>query len=99
VTWFVTTSQSAEEDIQDAAEWYEARSGGLGDRLVDDARALQSRMARNPMQFASVYRDARKAALRRFPYLLIFRVFGDEVRIVGCFHNRRDPRRWRSRID
>ena len=98
MTWLVTTSQSAEQDIEEASDWYEERSTGLGQQLIDDVRALRRRIARNPMQFSEAGLGARKARLRRFPYLLFFKVAGDEVRIVGCFHERRNPRRWRARV-
>jgi hypothetical protein len=34
---------------------------------------------------------------RRFPYSLIYRVIGDDVFVLACFHGKRNPRVWRSR--
>jgi hypothetical protein len=45
-----------------------------------------------------VYRDVRRAILRRFPYLLYFGLSGDEVVLLACLHGRRDPTRLRYRL-
>jgi hypothetical protein len=36
--------------------------------------------------------------LRRFPYSLLYLIQRESVDVLGCFHVRRDPRRWRSRL-
>jgi plasmid stabilization system protein ParE len=42
--------------------------------------------------------DIRKAVLRRFPYVILFRALEHEVVVIACFHGRRDPDEWRTRI-
>jgi plasmid stabilization system protein ParE len=93
-----TASPAAEADIADAIDWYEAQSPGLGRRFLADVHSLIARIADNPLQYAVVYRDARHALIRRFPYALIFRVEDTEVRLLACYHTSRNPRRWRDRI-
>jgi plasmid stabilization system protein ParE len=42
--------------------------------------------------------SARRALLRRFPYMLVFDVEEDRVTILGVFHGRRQPRDWTGRV-
>ena len=98
LTRVVTATRSAEADLAEAVEWYEAQSPGLGARFLDDVRTAVDRVALNPFQYQSVHRGARRAFLHRFPYALIYRLVQDEVRLLAVFHTSRNPRRWRGRL-
>jgi toxin ParE1/3/4 len=51
----------------------------------------------NPLQFAEVYRNRRRAGVRRFPYGIFFEVQDHRILVIACFHGKRNPKRWRSR--
>jgi hypothetical protein len=55
------------------------------------------RLAVNPFQFPIVAVDIRRTLLRGFPYSLFFRLVGDDVFVIACFHSSRDPQVWRGR--
>ncbi|HEX8280505.1 MAG TPA: type II toxin-antitoxin system RelE/ParE family toxin [Chthoniobacterales bacterium] len=93
----VITRDEAEADIAEAALWYERRCGGLGREFVGAVDACFDLIGAQSEAFPVVYRDARMAPLRRFPYLVIYRVFADYVSVVAVMHGRRHPRRWKSR--
>ena len=94
----VITRDEAEADIAEAAIWYERRCTGLGAEFVRSVDACFAIISRQPEAFPVVYRQARLALLRKFPYLVIYRVFPDFVSVVAVIHGRRHPRHWRSRI-
>ena len=98
MTWIISTTPAAEADIAEAVDWYEVQRAGLGERLLAEVSGLNGRIAANPYRFPVVYRDARKASLRRFPYVLIFRLIGEEARLLSFFHTSRDPRHWQARV-
>jgi plasmid stabilization system protein ParE len=98
VTWTISATAAAEADLAEAIGWYEDQTPGLGARLLDEVNGLTRRIADNPRQFPMVYGDARKASLRGFPYVLIFRLRGDEARLLAFFHTSRDPSRWQARV-
>jgi plasmid stabilization system protein ParE len=98
VTWTVSATAAAEADIAEAVDWYEDQAPGMGSRLLADVNRLIERISANPFRFPPVYRDARKASLRRFPYVLIFRLRGEEARLLAFFHTSRNPRRWQARV-
>jgi plasmid stabilization system protein ParE len=98
VTWILSATPAAEADIAEAVEWYEDQEPGLGARPLDEVNGLNDRIVANPLRFPAVYRGVRKASLRRFPYLLIFRLIGEEARLLAFVHTRRDPRHWQARV-
>jgi plasmid stabilization system protein ParE len=98
VTLSVITRDEAEADIAEAALWYERRAVGLGAEFVRSVDACFAIISRQPDIFPVVYRQTRMALLRRFPYLVIYRVFPDFVSVVAVVHGRRHPRHWKTRV-
>ncbi len=88
---------AAEADLADAVEWYRRRDEALAERLLAETAAVAKRLEDNPFQFPIVHRDVRRVLLRRFPYALFFRIIGEKVQVLACFHTRRNPRVWRRR--
>jgi len=88
----------AELDIQDAFEWYEAQTPGLGSEFIRAVDTCLSGIGRNPLTYPRIYKQARRALIRRFPYSMLF-VFEQEfVAVVACFHSKRNPKSWQSRL-
>jgi plasmid stabilization system protein ParE len=98
VTLSVITRDEAEAEIAEAAHWYERRAVGLGAEFVRSVDACFAIISRQPDIFPVVYRQTRMALLRRFPYLVIYRVFPDFVSVVAVVHGRRHPRHWKTRV-
>jgi plasmid stabilization system protein ParE len=88
----------AELDIQDAFEWYESQSPGLGSEFVRAVDTCLSGIGRNPLAYQVIHKQARRALIRRFPYTILF-VFEQEiVSVIACFHAKRSPQKWLDRI-
>lgn len=87
----------AAAEIEEAVQWYEGRSVGLGLELARLVRATFSVIERTPLQFPEVERGIRRAVMRRFPYAVYFIVDPDRIAVIAIFHHRRDPARWQSR--
>ena len=88
----------AEAEIAEAASWYEARNPGLGPEFLRAVEGLLGAIQRNPHQYQVVFREVRRAALRRFPYGLMYIATEREIIVVACIHGRRNPNRWKGRI-
>ena len=89
----------AEDELQSAATWYENRRRGLGVEFVAEVdRALQSVLERP--ESSPVWRPNRpyrKHPLRRFPYVVFFRIDPAIVEIVAVAHAKRRPGYWLDR--
>lgn len=92
----------AEDEIADAASWYEAKQLGLGAALLDLTdkviEALKSGISpTSPVPGVNRIKGARRILLRRFPYSIVLYDRKDEVVIIAFAHNSRRPGYWRSR--
>ena len=90
-------TQAAREESIEAQDWYEGEATGQGRRFREAIYALVERMSDNPRQFPVVFKNVRRALLRRFPYSLFFVVEGDALIVIACFHASRDPSHWQKR--
>lgn len=77
---------AAAAEVEDAWRWYEARRDGLGDELLEVVRATLESIDAHPETAPIVHRDIRRQLLRRFPYMLFYRLIAGQAVVVGCFH-------------
>jgi len=88
---------AAAADIEDAFEWYEAQRSGLGEEFLEMLTSSLNRIAENPQIYQVIYRETRRALLKRFPYSVFFKEFPQVIIVVACMHSHRNPKRWQSR--
>ena len=41
----------------------------------------------------------RRVKLRRFPYLIYYRLSSDLIEVIAVFHGSRDPKLWQERVN
>jgi plasmid stabilization system protein ParE len=97
VTQPVVWTPEANEDLLDARAWYDNIRPELGERFAKAVEATVEAIAEHPLQVPVVYRNRRRAGVRRFPYSLYFELQERRIVVIACFHGRRNPRRWQSR--
>jgi plasmid stabilization system protein ParE len=85
------------QDLQDARDWYEAERPGLGSEFRASIEQALTRIREHPLRFRVLVADLRHALVRRFPYRLLYRIEGEVIQVVACYHGRRDPRLWTER--
>jgi plasmid stabilization system protein ParE len=88
----------AEFDIQDAFEYYESQSPGLGSEFVRAIDACLSGIGRNPQAYPIIYKQARRVLIKRFPYGVLYLIDQDIISVLACFHGRRNPKSWQDRL-
>ena len=87
----------AEDELIEAIDWYEARSPGLGAELLRCVDACVERMIRQPESYPIVHRETRMGIVRRFPYLVLYRISDEAISIIAVFHAKRNPKIWEAR--
>lgn len=85
------------KDLREARQWYDANELDLGQALLTDVLAATNRMGSNPEQFAKVYGEVRQLVLKRFLYVISFRVKNDQVEVLSILHGHRNPDIWKGR--
>jgi plasmid stabilization system protein ParE len=97
MTHVIRLRAEAEDDIYEAAAWYESQRLRLGHDFLDAIEASFARISENPLQFPVLYRGTRRALLSRFPFGVFFRVESENVVVLAVMHASRNPVRWRER--
>jgi hypothetical protein len=88
---------AAEREFSASMEWYEARVPGLGAQMRVEMRRAIDAICVQPFLGKPFGINFRRVTLRRFPFALIYRVDGDNLRIIAVAHTRRRPGYWSSR--
>lgn len=97
MTFEVLLRPEAEQDLSDAAAWYEEQQHGLGHEFLDEILAMLLTIAESPSLYPNVHRNTRRAIIHRFPFGVYYRVEGSTIVIVAVMHGSRNPSRWKSR--
>jgi plasmid stabilization system protein ParE len=87
----------AEEELLDAARYYDACRTALGIRLLDAVGRALAAVAENPEARPALAGRVRRYLVERFPYGLLYVVHPDAVTIVAVMHLHRRPGYWRNR--
>lgn len=88
----VTFHPDFDADVATTFEHYrQVATRKLASDFYVELRRRIADAAANPGRFAVRSHDLRRVNLQRFPYHFLFRLVGDEVRILVLRHHRRHP--------
>jgi toxin ParE1/3/4 len=89
---------AVEDELREIQRYYEERSAGLGVQFIDEFERQVLALAASPERWMVVSADIRRCLMRRFPYVIYFRlVDADSIRITVVKHQRRHPLSGRDR--
>jgi plasmid stabilization system protein ParE len=88
----------AEADLQSARDWYETQRAGLGDGFIEAVDQFFARIQAFPESYAIVQAKVRRGKLKRFPYVVYYRVHPDRLEVIAILHGSRHPQTWQDRI-
>jgi plasmid stabilization system protein ParE len=87
----------ADEELEEAAAYFEERSRD-GARFLADVASTTDLLLQFPHVGPPVRGRFRRMMLKTFPYQLVYRVDGEEIRIFAVAHLKRRPGYWRTRL-
>jgi len=93
----VVLRPEAQEDLLAAQDWYEKQRSGLGEAFTSAVEAVVERIEERPETYVVIRQGVHRAKLKRFPYVLYYRVLSDRVEVLAVLHGRRDPGTWQKR--
>ena len=88
----------AEAELAEAAEFYERKLPGLGTRFRAEFDSAAALILQTPTRWRILEKDIRRFLMRRFPYSILYRIEGEEVRILVVKHHSRHPDYWKARL-
>ncbi|UBF23635.1 type II toxin-antitoxin system RelE/ParE family toxin [Kovacikia minuta CCNUW1] len=85
------------KELDEIYSWYESQELGLGDDFLEQIDEALDRICQIPESSPAVYRDVRRAVIRRFPYIIYYRIVSSRVIVTAVFHGRRNSKVWQAR--
>jgi plasmid stabilization system protein ParE len=98
MSYKLVVNPEAQSDLAGAIAYYDGKRDGLGREFAERVDDVFATIQSSPHLFSEFYRSARMTLVRRFPYVVIYRIVDEEVRITAVFHNRRDSKTWKARL-
>jgi plasmid stabilization system protein ParE len=93
----VAVRPAARRDILEGEEFYEQRRQGLGGEFVTEVLAALDRIEAMPEMYGTVWQQVRAAGVKRFGYVVYYRVLTDHVEVLAVMHGGRRASEWQSR--
>lgn len=99
-SFILRISSNASEDAGEAANWYELRSNGLGQQLLNDLEESYQHILSQPSAYPRHKKRSkvRKKLLRIFPYKIFYIIEGLEIKVLAIIHNSRSKKFIRDKI-
>ena len=90
--------EPASIELDDAIEYYNLQSTGLGEKFLDEVLETIELISHFPQLWSRNTENTRKAVLRKYPFNLIYSLFEDKIYIIAVAHQNREPEYWIDRI-
>jgi mRNA-degrading endonuclease RelE of RelBE toxin-antitoxin system len=80
-------------ELEDAYQWYEMRSEGLGKRFMTVVNKRMQELSQSPGNYAKKKANHRAVAVDTFPYVIVYEILKKEkiVFVSYVFHTKRNP--------
>ena len=90
----------AEEDLNEAFDYYESKDPGigLGDRFLKNIFDKADEVALKPDKYPEDSLGVRKAKVPIFPFYIFYIIKETFISIIAIWHNNRSSKGWQKRI-
>jgi toxin ParE1/3/4 len=78
-------------EIQKAFIWYEEQKEGLGYEFLNEIEICYNNLKTYPERYSYVNQFYRRIKTNRFPYILIFEIWGDDIVVNSVRHIKQKP--------
>lgn len=87
----------AEQDLVQAALWYNEQRIGLGEEFLKVVGEKIKVIAENPYLFEVRYMEVRHAFIRRFPFAVHYLIEDKNIFVLAILHTSCNPKVWEKR--
>ncbi len=88
---------AAQREFDEAADFYDLESPGLGERFIDAVYGELEGLLEYPESFPVLLGETRKLVLDRFPYSVMYWTDGKVIAVSAIAHHSRRPGYWQNR--
>ena len=94
----IELSDDAEIDLKSSFEYYFYEDSQVADSFFKQINISFEEIKQDPEMFPIVYGSIRKYVLKKFPFVIYYRIDNVIVQIIAIFHTSRNPQIWNERI-
>ncbi len=87
----------AENELEDAIVYYEAKEEGLGVRFLTEINNCLDRIQQYPNAWFQFSKNTKRCRTKVFPYGVIYQIEAEEIVVVAVASLLRDPEYWKDR--
>ena len=100
MSYSLVFSSEAQEDIIESIAWYNQERENLGFEFYGQVSEKLSLLGERPLHYSIRFKNIRITLVRRFPYLIYFKVAEKRTSIIilGVLHTNRDPQTIKKRM-
>jgi hypothetical protein len=91
MNYHLKIKEEAKSEIVEASHYYSQKVKGLEVRFIEQLEIVINIILNNPKTYKRVYKQFRQAALKKFPYVVIYEFEGDEVLFIVFFRLSKIP--------
>ena len=86
-------------EADEAFDWYLDRSCAAAERFQRELETAQTAIQNAPEAWAEYLHGTRHYLLKRYPYVVVYRVTENRIAVIAIAHGRRKPGYWVDRLD
>jgi plasmid stabilization system protein ParE len=90
--------EPAEEEMLDAAIFYESQAHNLGKGFLSIIEITLQDISKNPLRWPILDCGVRRRLINRFPYAILYKLDNNQIIIVAIMHLHRRPNYWIERL-
>ncbi len=90
-------SPEAEIDFDNSYKYYNKQSKLVAVKFYNSVNNSFNTIRNNPFSFQVVYKNIRRFALNKFPFVIYYYIESDVIKVISVFHTSRNPHIWEKR--
>ena len=87
----------AQQEVDDAYQWFEMRTEGMGLEFLNEVDRVVRLIESFPLAAIQTEPEIRRSLLARFPYAIVYGIDDQEIIMIAVAHTHRRPRYWVER--
>lgn len=93
----VVVSDEAEIDFDKSYKYYYEDSTKVADTFFKRINIGFENIKQNPSSYPIVHEDVRKYVVKKFPFVIYYRIVDSAIQVIAIFHTSRNPEIWNKR--
>lgn len=94
----IVLRREASQDVEQARDYLESKRPGLGQAFLNRLKESLDRIGRAPELYSVLWQTVRAARLRKFTYVVYYRLHDDRVEVLAVLHGSRNAPEWQRRV-